>query len=395
MSAGAQSGGVTIRPVADARDFQAFFEFPWRVYRDDPNWVPPLLSMRRDLLDRRRNPDWQHLEGDYFGAWRGGQLVGTIAAYVDDRHNRHNGEHIGWFGAFDVYDDPETAGALLETAADWVQARGCDAIVGPQTFSAHSECGLLVDGFVRPVLLMPYHPPYYQRLIEAAGFHKRADLYSFHMSRDQAQQTGLVQRLERLTAAVTRRYPVTIRPIDRKRLRQEFALFKDLYNTAWDRTWGFIPMTPAELDALVETLGRFFDPDFAFFAEVAGEPAGFVLGVPDYNQVLQKAAARPGVPEAITLLRALWHWKVRPVMNWLRIALLGVKHDYRGIGVDVALYAAIMRACLDSPRVEHSDSGWTIETNHEMVRIARNLGLNFYKTHRLYERRWAAPGAAP
>ncbi len=377
---------VSVRKVESAPDFQAFFEFPWKVYHNDPNWVPPLLSMRRELLDKQKNPAWEYMEGEYFAAWRGGQLVGTIAAFINHRHNQFHQEHIGWFGAFEVYDDQEAATALLNTAAAWVRERGYDAIRGPQTFTTHEDTGLLVDGFMRPVLLMPYNHPYYQGLVENAGFVKAMDLYSFHMSRDLSRQSGLDNRLRRITESAMKRNKITIRPIDRKRLKEEFVLFKELYNTAWDKNWGFVPMTPRELDNLVASLGQFFDPDFAFFAEVDGEPAGFVLGIPDFNQVLQKANPRPGVPEIFSLLRALYHWKINPVINWMRIPLLGVREEYRQKGVDVALYFGILDACLNHPRIEHADGGWILESNQAMVSIALKMGLDIYKTHRLYEK---------
>ena len=383
------SSQVIVRKVESASDFRAFFEFPWTVYKNDPHWVPPLLSMRRDLLDKEKNPAWaEYMEGDYFAAWRGDQIVGTIAAFINHRHNEFHEEHIGWFGAFEVYDDQDAATALLDTAAEWVKARGYDAIRGPQTFTTHEECGLLIDGFTRPALLMPYNDTYYQALVENAGFSKNMDVYSFHMSREQSSDTKLTDRLGRITQSAMKRNKITVRPIDRKRLREEFELFKELYNAAWDKNWGFVPMTPRELDAMVESLGQFFDPDFAFFADVEGVPAGFVLGIPDFNQVLKKAAPRPGVPEAISLVRALWHWKVHPAIDWVRIPLLGVKDDYRNKGVDVALYWSILQACINSPRINHSDSGWILETNDDMVSIAQNMGLKIHKTHRFYEKKF-------
>lgn len=377
---------VTVRPITNAGEFQAFFEFPWTIYKEDPYWVPPLLSMRRELLDKDKNPAWEYMEGDYFAAWRDDRIVGTIAAFINHRHNDFHDEHIGWFGAFDVYEDQEAATALLDTAADWVKAKGYDAIRGPQTFTTHEDVGLLVDGFVQPILLMPYNFPYYADLIEGAGFSKSKDLFSFHMDRSNSGDSGLTERLKRITESVKRRNKIVIRPIDRKRLKEEFALFKELYNTAWDKNWGFVPMTPKELDNLVTSLGQFFDPDFAFFAEVDGEPAGFVLGIPDFNQVLAKAAPRPGVPEIISLLKALWFWKVNPVIDWVRIPLLGVREEYRNKGVDVALYWSILEACLNSPRINHADGGWILEDNDNMVKVALNMGLEIHKTHRLYER---------
>ncbi len=378
---------VAVRKVETRADFKAFFEFPWTLYRGDPNWVPPLLSMRRDLLDQQRNPSWEYMTGDYFAAWRGEQIVGTVAAYINRRHNEFHNEQTGWFGAFEVYDDQEAASALLDTAAEWVRARGCDTLRGPQTFTTHEDVGILVDGFMRPVLLMPYNYPYYQRLVEGAGLVKAMDVYSFHLSRQGSQEHATGERLKRLTQTVMKRNKITVRPVERRRLKAEFDLFKELYNAAWVANWGFVPMTPKELDALVASLGQFFNPAFAFFAEVDGVPAGFILGIPDFNQVLARARPRPGVPEVWSLLRALWFWKVRPVIEWARIPLMGVKPEFRNKGVDAVLYYHVLEALLNSGYINHSDSGWILEVNENMVSIALSFGSTIYKTHRFYEKK--------
>ncbi len=380
------SDALSVRKLAGDADFRAFFEFPWRVHRDSPAWVPPMLSMRHELLDKHKNPAWSYMEGDYYVALRGAQPVGTIAAFINHRHNEFHKERIGWFGAFDVLDDQEAATALLDTAAGQVRRMGYEALRGPQTFTTHEECGLLIAGFGQPVLLMPWNPPRYQTHVEQAGLVKYVDMFSYAMNRDMSADSGLTQRLRRITLQVMKRNRIEIRPIDRVNLGAEFGLFRELYNSAWDRNQGFVPMTEAELDALVAGLGQFLDPDFAFFASVAGEPAGFVLGIPDFNQVLQRAAPRPGVPEPLTLLRALWHWKLRPVIDTLRIPLLGVREQFRNKGVDVALYYHILEACLAHPRMQQADGGWILESNEAMVRVAQNMRLEPYKTHRLYER---------
>ncbi len=377
---------VQVRQVKSHTDFQAFFEFPWTLYKDDPNWVPPLLSMRRDLLDQKKNPAWEYMQGDYFAAWRGDKIVGTIAAYINNRHNEFHKEQVGWFGAFEVYDDQEVATALLNTAAEWVKSRGFNILRGPQTFTTHEDVGLLVDGFSQPVVLMPYNPPYYQRLIETAGLHKAMDMYSFYLSRQGALDHGTGERLGRLTQAVMKRNKITLRKIDTKRLQEEFVLFKDIYNAAWDANWGFVPMTPRELDALVKSLGQLFDPDFAFFADVDGQPAGFIMAVPDFNQVLKRVAPRPGVPEVVSLLRALWYWKIRPVIDTARIPLMGVKHAFRNKGVDAVMYYHMVEALMNSKHIQHSDAGWILEANENMVSIAKSFGSEIYRTHRMYEK---------
>jgi len=376
---------LQIRKIDSQADFKLFFEFPWTLYKDDPNWTPPLLSMRRDQLNKQKNPAWEYMEGDYFGAFRDEQIVGTIAAYINRRHNEFTHEHIGWFGAFEVYDDAEAATGLLTTAADWVKAKGYETIRGPQTFTTHEETGLLVDGFTRPILLMPYNMPYYEKLVLGAGYHPVMDTYSFYLGRADVNSSGLDDRLGRITQSIMKRNKVTIRPIDRRNLKKEFALFKELYNAAWEKNWSFVPMTDKELDALVESLGQFFDPDLAFFGYVDGEPAGFIMAIPDFNQVLLKAYAKPGTPEVVTLLKALYYWKINPIMDWARVPLMGVKEQYRSKGVDAVLYYHVLEAMLKG-RYQHSDSGWILSINQSMVSIAKNFGSKIYKTYRYYEK---------
>ena len=380
------TSAVSVRKVESATDFKAFFEFPWTVYKGDPNWVPTLLSMRRELLDKKKNAAWDYMEGDYFAAWRGDQIVGTVTAFINRRHNEFHNEHVGWFGTFEVLNDQEAADALLNSAAEWVRSRGYDAIRGPATFTTHEEVGLLVDGFTRPVLLMPYNPPYYQQLVENAGFEKLMDMNSFYLNRDQAVESGLFARLERMTNALMKRSKITIRPADPKNLRADFAMFKELYNAAWEKNWGFVPMTERELDSTVESLGQFFDPKLAHFAFIDGDPAGFVLPIPDFNQVLQKVYPRPGVPEVWSLLQALYHWKLKKSITWVRTPLFGVKEQYRNKGVDAVMLYYGLRAIIDGGYF-HSDSGWILETNEKVIRVLRSMGTEIYKTHRFYERK--------
>ncbi len=376
---------ISIRQVENAADFRVFFEFPWQLYRDDPNWVPPLLSMRREQLDREKGAAWSYMKGEFFVAYRDDQPVGTIAAFINHRHNEFHDERVGWFGVFEVYDDAEAARALLAAACDWVRAQGYDTIRGPQSFTTHEETGLLVDGFTRPVMLMPYNKPYYERLVLGADFAPVMDAYSFYMSRERAINDGLYDRLKRVTAAVMKRNKVKVRAIDPKNLKRDFALFKDLYNAAWEKNWGFVPMTERELDALIASLGQFFDPHLAFFGYVDDQPAGFVLGIPDFNEVLLKSYPKPGTPELLTLIKALYHWKLRPTITWARVPLLGVKPEYRQKGVDAVLYFHSMDAMIQHG-YQHNDSGWILSANQAMVSIASGFGSDIYKTHRWYEK---------
>lgn len=376
---------VDVRKVSSKADFKAFFEFPWTIYRGDPNWVPPLLSMRRELFDRQKGAAWEYMDGDLFTAWRGDQIVGTIGVVENRRHNEFHAERIAWFGAFDVFDDQEAAHALFEAALAWARGRGLTALRGPQTFTTHEETGLLVEGFTRPVILYSYNKPYYQRLVEAEGFTGVMDTYGYYLSAAKAIEIGTLDRLNRLSTAIEKRNKIRVRMADPKNLKQEFQLFKELYNAAWEKNWSFVPMTPRELDVMVKSLGQFFDYHLSFFGYVDDEPAGMVMGLPDFNQVLQKAQPRPGTPELWTLLKAVYYWKVARIIDWGRVPLLGVKERFRGKGVDVVMYAALLRSMIENG-YKHSDSGWILSTNQPMTGIAKNVGGEVYKVYRYYEK---------
>lgn len=376
---------VSVRKVETPADYKAFFEFPWAVYKDDPNWVPPLLSLRRELLSKEKNAAWDYMEGDYFVAWRGDKPVGTIAAFINHRHNEHWKQHVGWFGAFDVYDDAEAADALLKTACDWVKAKGYETIMGPQTFTTHEEVGLLIDGFEQPLLQMAYHRPYYQRLIESNGFAKAMDVNSFYYDWDLVARDNFEERLAKIVEWRMKKGGITIRPSDPKNCREDFKLIKQLYNDAWDVNWGFVPLTERELDSMIESLGLVFNPKWTYFAYVDGEPAGLVMSVGDFNQVLKYANARPGVPEFITMLRAAWHWKIRPKINRVRVPLLGVIPEHRNKGVDLVLIYHLVRALRDTG-IMQADAGWILETNQDMAGMLRGFGMDTYRTYRVYEK---------
>lgn len=378
-----QTKPLDIRPIENRQDFKQFFNFPWVLYKDDPHWVPMLLSMRRDLLDKTKNPAWEYMEGQYFGAWRGETMVGTITALINHRHNEIWDERIGWFGTFEVYNDQEAASGLLKAAETWVKERGYNILRGPQSFTTHQEAGLLVDGFEHPVIEMPYNPPYYQPLLENAGYHKRMDLVSMYFHRDMVDEKGLGTRLKKLADFAKKRYKVHIRQLDGKRKKEEFRLFRDLYNDAWDKNWGFVPMTEKELQDLVDNLGMLVEPEMAFFAEVDGEPVGFSLAVPDFNEMLKKAYPRPGVPEIWTLLQVAWHWKIAKTTRGTRLPLMGVKEGYRNMGIHAALLSATYENLPE--QYTHTDCGWILETNplHDM---SLKLGAKPYKTHRYYEK---------
>ena len=375
---------MRIRPLASRQEFTAFFQFPWQHYARDPNWVPPLLSMRRQLLDKSKHPAWKYMDGEFFAAWRDDQMLGVIAAFINHEHNRYHQENIAFFGLFETVNDHQVAAGLLDAASQWARSRGADAIRGPASLTTNEECGLLIKNFSQPMVMMPYNPPYYQQLIEAAGFQKAMDVHCIYMDRALIEAGDTLARLEKLVTRAARRSSITVRQFNVRRKKAEFQLFRDIYNAAWQKNWGFVPMNVEELDALIASLGMLVEPELAFFADIDGEPAGFALSIPNFNEALHRACPRPGVPELVTLAQVFWRWKIRRAIKSVRMPLMGVKQEYRNKGVELALLLAVTKALLPS-QYDWLDSGWILETN-PLITISLNLGGQIYKTHRFYQK---------
>lgn len=377
---------VVVRKVENDADYKVFFEFPWRIYGDDPNWVPVLKSMRHETLSKTKNPSWEYMEGDYFIAWRGAEPVGTIAAFINHRHNEHWHTRVGWFGAFECINDQTVADALLKTAEDYVRAKGYPTLLGPQTFTTHEEVGLLIDGFEQPLMLMSYHKPYYQTLIEAAvGYGKSMDMKSYYYDWSMVERDGLSERLKKIVDWRMKKGNITIRMASRQNLKEDFALLKELYNECWDANWGFVPLTERERDGMIKSLGMLVEPEMLHFAYVDGKPVGLVLAVGDINQVFKHAYPSPAVPEVITLLKVLWHWKVRNKMNRARVPMLGVIPEHRNKGIDLVLIYHLITQ-LRHTYVKASDAGWILETNQDMAGTLIGFGMEEYRTYRIYEK---------
>ncbi|HVO70681.1 MAG TPA: hypothetical protein VMT24_11580 [Aggregatilineaceae bacterium] len=382
---------LSIRQVETKTDLKVLLEFPWTLYRHDPNWVPPLVSMQRHKLDKHKNPSWKHMEGEYFIAWRGDQPIGTIAAFINHRHNEFQHEHIGFFGLFELYDDQEAANALLDTAAEYVRVKGYDAIRGPASFSTNDECGVLIKGYDDlPVVLMPYNFPYYQRLIESApGFKKAMDVYSYNITLKNWRASEKLEQSMRVVRKNNERRGITVRTVERKHLRRDIQILKGIYNQAWEHNWGFVPLSDDELDALLHDLAQYVEPRLALFASVKGEPVAFLLAFPDLNQPLHAAYPRPGKPELASMLQVLWHWRIRCKISRVRLALYGVKEGYRGLGVEAALFVDLLDQALTISAETgwwYADAGWVLETNEPMIRLVEGYGGVNYKHYRFYER---------
>jgi hypothetical protein len=381
------NGKLTIRPVHTSEERLEFIHFQWEVYRDDPNWVPPLISERVELLDKDRHPFHEHADVELFMARRDGKPVGTIAALVNHRHNEVHEERVGFFGYFEVLQDREAAEALLETACNWVREQGMTAIRGPETFSLNEEAGLLVDGWNGPpVILMTYNPRYYVDFIEGAGFYKAMDLLAYMVDMYEFGPGGvrLPLKLRRVAKKIQERANFTTRPADMSRYDEEVKRFKRIYDSAWEKNWGFVPPTEAEAEHIAHAMKSMIDPDLIWFAEKDGEPIGALFPLPDLNQALIKAYPRPGVPEWWTLAKFLWHWKVRGCVNTMRGFAGGVVEERRSLGVIAVLMVKLAEVAI--PRYRWCELSWILENNIKTRQICEFLGGKVYRTYRIYER---------
>jgi hypothetical protein len=367
--------GVVIQPVISRGQRRAFIKLPWRIYRDDPHWVPPLISQLKETLDPHKNPFYDHADVQLFLADRGDIPVGRIAAVVNHAHNEFHDERTGFFGFFECVNDEQVSAKLLDAAREWLRQRGMTILRGPANFSSNDEWGLLVQGFdISPVLMMPYNPPYYPELLERCGLAKTKDLYAYRMRIEE----GLPDRLRRMASRIEQRESLTIRPIEMKDFDNELKRIKAIYNNAWSKNWGFVPMTDAEFDHLAKQLKPLVVPELVLLAEVKGRPAGFSLTLPDYNQALKHLNGRL-FPFGI--FKLLWYSRK---IDHPRILVMGVTHEYQRRGIDTVFYVRTWDAG-KKRGYTWGEMSWILEDNEMMKRAMELMGGKVYKTYRIYE----------
>jgi GNAT superfamily N-acetyltransferase len=379
----------SIRPVRNRRDLNAFIELPFRLRRDDPQWVPPLRFERRQFLDREKNPFFEHAEADYFLAERAGEVVGRITVQIDRRWDHYQGGNDGMFGFFESEDDPEIARALVESASGWLAERGRERILGPMEFTTNDELGLLIEGYDEPtIILEPWHPPYYRSLLEGLGLTKAIDLYMWELWFGQLKEGTEFHPLIHAAAKKSEEAGVVVRSMRKREMANEIARFMDVYNEAWGDNWGFVPITETEVEFQAKNLKPVLDEDWAMIAEKEGEVVGAALTLPDVNQALAKMNGR-------VLPFGWWHFLRRKrYIDRLRVFALGVKHDYQHLGVAAALYVHHMETAARPGQIKGGHAGWILETNEAMNRAMEGMGGRIAKRYRIYERAISgSPGA--
>ena len=371
---------VTVTPAQSPADREAFIHFPYELYRGDPNWVPPLEMERRDFLDPKKNPWFEFGTAELFLARRDGKVVGRIAGVVDPRYNEFHDTNLGFFGMFESIDDLAVARGLFEAAATWLKAQGFPEMLGPVNFSTNYECSVLVEGFeASPAVLMSYNPRSYPALYEGSGFAKAKDLWAFDLS----SSAPPPEKVVRVAEKIRQRNGVVVRAVRMSDFKAEVQRVKDIYNAAWEKNWGFVPMTEAEFDHMAKEMKPLVVPELLLIAEVKGEPVAFSMTIPDANFALKAAGGRLtrfGLPIGLIKL-VLAARRIRR----LRLVTLGIKEGFRRQGLDAILYLDTINA---ARRLGYSggEISWTLEDNHLVNRAIESMGGMRSKTYRLYQR---------
>lgn len=368
---------IEISAVASKKERDLFIRFPWRIYRGNRNWVPPLLADMKRMLDRTRNPFFQHSEAEYFLAYRNGEVVGRVAAILNNNHNAFHEEKAGFFGFFEAIDDRDVAAALLQQAEAWVRERGMRVMRGPTNFSTNDTCGMLLDAFdLPPMIMMTYNPSYYNTLMEACGYRKAQDLLAYRFYAEQ----GFNPRIRKISAAVQKRFGVRLRELNMKNFWGEVEIIKQIYNDAWSRNWGFVPLTDAEIMHLAKELKPIVDPQLVIIAEIDDEAVGFALTLRDFNQALRRINGRL-FPFGLFKLLYYSHR-----IDAARVMILGVIKKYqkmRGLG------SLLYERTFDNGTkmgLKWGEFSWILESNHAMRSAVEAVGAQVYKTYRIYEK---------
>ncbi|MCX5781161.1 MAG: hypothetical protein NT145_00415 [Elusimicrobia bacterium] len=366
---------IQIDNVRNRNDWKDFLNLPWRIYKGNQYWVPPLLSEVKETLDVNKNPFWEHAQREVFLARKDGKVVGRIVAIVDENHNNFHQEQTGFFGFFECVEDFEVAKSLWDAAKNWLKVRKMQIMRGPVNPSTNDECAFLLEGFDKPpTFMMPYTQRYYLNLAEQYGFQKAKDLYAFI----KYGKDGIPERIERMVEIIKKKTRVKIRPIDLNNFERDVQYLKDIYNSAWEKNWGFVPMTDKEIDLLAKKLKQFGEPKLVLFAEIDNKPVGVTLTLPDLNQVLNKLNGRLG---PIEILKFLYYKKK---MDGARSLVAGVKKEYRNSGIIAVLFYETHKTGVRLG-YKWSELGWNLEDNDLINQFDTEIGGKIYKKYRIYE----------
>jgi GNAT superfamily N-acetyltransferase len=374
---------ITIKPVETRRERKQFLELPWQINRGDPNWMPPLRQNQEELVGYKRHPFYKDAEGQTFLALRDGQPIGRVMAILNHAHNRFHKENRGFFGFFESIDDQAVASGLFDAARAWLAQRGITQIRGPMNPSMNYECGLLIEGFdTPPFFMMTHNLPYYQRLIEGAGFGKIEDMFAFY-GRIEKLQT-LDKKLAFMVEECSKRFDVKLRRMDPRRFKQEVKLFLDIYNQALVGTWGFVPLSEAEVDHMAESMKLLIAPQMTTIAEIDGRPVGCQFGLLDYNPRIK---AIDGRLFPFGFIRLLWN---KRAIKRVRLISTNVIPEYQKWGLGLVIASRIVPDAREWG-IEEAEFSWVLESNKLSYGTLKRGGAEITKRYRIFD--YPAPAA--
>ncbi len=369
---------VKIIPVNTKKEKKAFIDFEWEINENTPNWVSPLRMERSKILNTKKNPFYQHSEIQLFLAIKDSKISGKIAAITNENYTKFQNDDAGFWGFFDCINDQETANALFDTAASWLQERKRDKMIGPMNPSLNDEAGLLIEGFdTPPYIMMTHNPVYYPKLVEGYGNKKIKDVFAMHVLVEDAKE-HISEKMKRVAEKTMKRYNITLRTINLKEFKKDVNLIMEIYNDAWGDNWGFVPFTDAEIDMLAADLKQIADDRMVLFALKDGEPIGFIVTIPNINEVLIKIPNGELLPTGIFKLMT----GIKKIKT-LRVIILGIKkgHQRSGLGANLYLKSILLA---DELGYQASEMSWILEDNYTMLRPLKDFGAKPYKTYRLY-----------
>ncbi len=356
-----------------------FTMFPWELYKNDPYWVPPLLSEEKGLLGFKKDPFYERNKIQTFIASRDGKMVGRIAAILNVGHLERYKDGVGFFGFFESVDDQEVADALFNAASQWLKGQGCLTLRGPMNPSMNHTVGLLIDGFdSSPFFMMTYNPPYYEKLVESYGFTKSQDLFSFWGKVDMLPRVR--ERFLHTAEMIQDRFNVKLRPLNKRRFTDDYEMFLNIYNRSLTNTWGFVPMSEHEIKAMAASLKLLMIPELAIVAEIDGRPIGATFCLPDYNPRIKAINGRLFPFGFLKLLR-----NREEAIKRIRVISTNVIPEFQMSGLGLVLLNALVPKALECG-VQESEFSWVLESNQFSRGSLEKGGAVCNKTYRVYDK---------
>jgi hypothetical protein len=367
---------ITVKPVTTKSELNQFIKFPWKIYKDDKHWVPPLLMEQKTLLDKQKNPFFKAAAAEYFLAFRNGETVGRIAAIKNDIHLKTHNDSAGQFGFFECINDQQVANALFDTAKSWIKIQGLKYMRGPANPSSNDIYGMLVEGFDdSPRLLMPYNPEYYIKLCENYGMKKAKDLFAWKLVNEKLMASEKLRRGQEL---VRKRYNMKISQLDMKNFHKDLEKFKFVYNKAWAPNWGFVPMTEEQIDAMAKDMKPLAEPSLVLFGEIDDKLVGAALVMLDYNVIFKQMNGRLFPFNFIKLFTQ------KKKIKYARILTLGIIPEHQKKGLDTIFYWEIANRAANIG-ILLGEASWVLEDNEMMNRGLELMNAERYKKYRIWE----------